>query len=267
MNKSSYKDHLGNEFTTKKNMLEYWGITRGAFNHRLERGWSLKDALTVKYRAVFYYDHLGNRFESKEDMCNYWGVARGTFDDRIRHGYSLQEALTEKINNTPTSKQTTDHLGNEFNSIIDKCKYWNIKPETYKGRIKLGYSEKDALTLPLKNNIVKDFLGNEFSSIFKMCKYWGVNYAGYTASMRYGHSQIESLKIIPSLYVVSPSTKRIYNYKINNNFIIKDVILISDILYVNVIIDSNDLCFNKDLFIKILENNYYEIFHNNIKLK
>lgn len=62
-----------------------------------------------------------------------------------------------------------------------------------------------------------DHLGNEFTTKKNMLEYWGVNYSGYTSSMCYGHSQIESLKIIPSLYVVSPSTKRIYNYKIKIN--------------------------------------------------
>lgn len=264
MNKTPYIDHLGNEFNTKKEMYEYWGISRCTFNSRIRRGWNLKDTLTVKVRAVFCYDHLGNRFNCIDDMCNYWGISSGTFRDRIAHKWNLKDALTTKPNYTPTSKHVVDHLGNEFNSIVDKCKYWNIKQETYKGRIKLGYSEKDALTLPLKDNTIKDFLGNEFPSVYKLCEYWKVSYSRYKASISYGHSQIESLKIIPSLYITPPSTKRTYNYKINDNFIIKDVILISDILYVNVIVDGADLCFNKDLFIKLIEANYYELFHDKI---
>lgn len=39
-------DHLGNTYRTKQEMVDHYGISLGALWHRIDRGWSLADALT-----------------------------------------------------------------------------------------------------------------------------------------------------------------------------------------------------------------------------
>ena len=46
------KDHLGNEFSTKKDMAKHWNIEYNIVLQRLENGWSLKDALETPVRRV-----------------------------------------------------------------------------------------------------------------------------------------------------------------------------------------------------------------------
>lgn len=47
-------DHLGNEFTSKQALADYWGIPKSTLNTRLKKGMSLEEALTtpVKGRTV-----------------------------------------------------------------------------------------------------------------------------------------------------------------------------------------------------------------------
>lgn len=46
------KDHLGNEFSSKKAMLDFYKIGFTVFQARIKKGWSLKDALTVPRRSA-----------------------------------------------------------------------------------------------------------------------------------------------------------------------------------------------------------------------
>lgn len=45
---SSIKDHLGNEFTTQSEMVEYYGVKLATFINRRRKGWTLEEALTGK---------------------------------------------------------------------------------------------------------------------------------------------------------------------------------------------------------------------------
>lgn len=85
-----------------------------------------------------------------------------------------------------------DHLGNEFPSIKAMCRHWGINHETYKCRIKIGCSVKNALTEPLmtkkemsakafvtkkqKGSFVQamDHLGQRFACFVDMCRHWKI---------------------------------------------------------------------------------------------
>ena len=45
------KDHLGNEFKTRKEMTQHYNVPFNVFSNRLYNGWSLKDALTTPVRS------------------------------------------------------------------------------------------------------------------------------------------------------------------------------------------------------------------------
>ena len=50
-----------------------------------------------------------------------------------------------------------DHLGNEYESIVEMCKAYSINPSTYKFRISSGMTVKNALLMPLRKNILHCF--------------------------------------------------------------------------------------------------------------
>lgn len=171
--KKPCRDHLGNKFSSKKEMCEYWGIPYNLFTHRVNRyGWTLERALTT---PVGCKDHLGNEFSTQKEMCKQWGIPYEVFRDRVnRLGLTLEEALT-----TPVGKikgiNCKDHLGNEFSSQKEMCKYWGVSYMTFRTRINdQGWSLEKALTTPVSKIICKDHLGNEFISQSEMCRYWNV---------------------------------------------------------------------------------------------
>lgn len=102
--KYTVTDHLGNEYRTKKEMLEAYGVSYMTFRTRMSNGWSLKDALTKKINHCKDYDgnhnskrevedHLGNRFKTVYEMCMFHGVRYPTFKQRLNRGLPLSIAL------------------------------------------------------------------------------------------------------------------------------------------------------------------------------
>lgn len=80
-----------------------------------------------------------------------------------------------------TSMKCKDHLGNEFDSIKDMCKYWNISNNIYNSRKRYGWDLEKILTTPVKDkcNTCIDHLGNEFKTEKDMCKCYGLHYSTY----------------------------------------------------------------------------------------
>lgn len=48
------------------------------------------------------------------------------------------------------SKAIQDHKGNWFATIVDMCDWYGINKETYKSRIRIGWSLEDTLTTPVR---------------------------------------------------------------------------------------------------------------------
>lgn len=96
-------------------------------------------------------------------------------------------------------KPCKDHLGNEYPSIKDMCKAYNIHPVTYKSRLEQGISQEEALTKPKKNYTaskriqIEDHLGNKFSSLKAMCEFYNINPRTYRFRRESGKSIEEAL--------------------------------------------------------------------------
>lgn len=76
-------------------------------------------------------------------------------------------------------KKCKDHLGFEFNSITEMCKFWKVKQRTFSERLKHGHTLEESLTgvgMSEKHTprVWQDHLGNEFKTKKAMCEYWGV---------------------------------------------------------------------------------------------
>ena len=213
-------DHEGNEFPSIEAMCKYWGIKKHSYEKRIKRGWSLEDTLTIPVGSKGVKkttDHEGNEFSSIIAMCRYWGITRDVYEGRIKMGWSLEDTLTIPVGSKSLRRITIiDHKGNEFPSITAMCKHWNIPPDIYRGRIKLGWSKKDALLIPIgsinpSSKKVADHEGNEFSSINAMCNHWGITKAAYGHRIKSGWSLKDTLTIPVGLN----NSKRIVDHEGN----------------------------------------------------
>ena len=75
-----------------------------------------------------------------------------------------------------------DHEGNEFKSVAEMCRHWNITACAYAGRRKKGYSVEESLTMPKRTGPgkpCKDHKGNSYPSQTAMFKAYNTNYTVY----------------------------------------------------------------------------------------
>lgn len=90
-------------------------------------------------------DHMGNTFSSKKELCEAYGINYNTYISRERYGWPQKKIFEGKVCNK-SSNAITDHLGNQFASITEMCKYHNIGYYTYEQRIRRGRTLEEALT-------------------------------------------------------------------------------------------------------------------------
>lgn len=106
-NEISSKDHLGQEFPSLSAMARHWGLKPDMLWYRLEKGWTMKEALTTpkipasqRNKNSRCKDHTGREFVSKVAMCAAWGIKLNTFCTRRLNHWPLKKALE-----TPTHTQ------------------------------------------------------------------------------------------------------------------------------------------------------------------
>ena len=124
--------------------------------------------------------------KSIEEACRY-------------HGVTYQEYM-----NRQGKCIYRDHLGNMYCSAKEMCEHYGINDNTYRQRIKYGWSQERALTEKPHDKYTKvgvtDHLGNKYSSIVEMCSCYGISRNLYSARMRLGWSKEEALTV-PKGYV------------------------------------------------------------------
>lgn len=111
------KDHLGNEFSSEKEMCEEWNIDYDNYRRRISTGWDMQKALEApvnrykkthnrthksssspKHRKKYCVDHLGNIFNTEKEMCAAWNISWYTYRSRIIAGWVKEDALTTPVN-------------------------------------------------------------------------------------------------------------------------------------------------------------------------
>lgn len=220
----------GNEFSTFKEMCTYWDKIDTVIRHRLDIGWTLKDALVKPSRlegdeelnkavelsgltkssirervrkynispleaikpeyGVVTYDHKGNIFKNQEEMCKHWGLSKSLYKQRIKDGMTKEEALT-----TPVKKCGTfvDYLGTEFESFRAMASFWKINATTLRSRIKLYGCTKEAFESEAK--VVSDHLQNKFFTRKDMLLHYNITPRMYEVRLRAGYTLKEALTL------------------------------------------------------------------------
>lgn len=195
------KDHLGNEYPSKRAMCGAYGMPLSTYGNRLNRGWTVEQALTVPRESnapkvnhkKIWKDHLGNEYVSVNDMCSRYGISEKVFWSRKRIlKWPLEKILTTPLQtNAGNAIKTKDHLGNEFDSICAMCDHYHVGWSTYRERRKLGWTVEEALspeTKPVSIERVEceDHLGNRYPSLNAMCRAYGLTRHRYSSRIKMG---------------------------------------------------------------------------------
>lgn len=193
------KDFNGTMFPNEKEMCRYYGIEQTTFRSRIKHGIDLKNALTVSPENIVS-DHLGNKYRSLNEMCGHYNIETSTYQARIRSGMSVKDALTIPVQKQRSKKDgvVKDHLGNEYRSISEMCRKYDISLTVFCNRIKRGIDLKEALTKPSKDPVtkkskyvsplyaVKDFNGIEYASTSEMCRHYHIDPSVFTRRIQKG---------------------------------------------------------------------------------
>lgn len=96
---------------------------------------------------------------------------------------------------------TTDHFGNTYSSIAEKCRAYNISTTAYRDRIQSGWDEKSALTVPVRSGRKHcfDHLGTEYPSLKEMCLAYDVSPSTFLHRVRAGQTVENALLGRPPL--------------------------------------------------------------------
>lgn len=210
--KKPCRDHLGKEYPSVPDMCAAWGISDSTYAGRLERGWTVEQALTIKPHGqgpkvnprtgAMLKDHLGQEFVSVGAMCRHWGISEKVYWSRKRIcRWPLGRILTEPVHDAKdagNAVKVTDHLGQEFPSISELCRHWKIGLSTYRERRKRGWGIERALTgkeIKLETDAVPcmDHTGARYPSKNAMCRRWGVTRYCYESRLGLGWTQERAL--------------------------------------------------------------------------
>ena len=180
------KDHLGNVYSSVTDMCKCYGISQSTYYERLKT-MNLEQALTFPHgkqrnSSNKVTDHLGNVYLSVSEMCKAYNISRDVFDHRIKRGWSVKDSLTIQLTEKRETDKVFDHLGNEYQTIQEMCKAYNISIENYNyRRNKQNWSLKDTLTKRKRQHscIIQDHLGNEYKSNKEMCKAYNISFSAF----------------------------------------------------------------------------------------
>lgn len=149
-------DFEGRVFPSKASMLSFYGVPKSTFDSRIERGYSLKDALTLpklkNADKIECTDHLGRVFPSKRAMAKFYNIGVSTLNSRLNAGLSIKDALTLKVSNTRAGNgvECTDLQGRLFSSLSSMANHYGVNPVSLRYWMKKGYTSAEALEKLLK---------------------------------------------------------------------------------------------------------------------
>lgn len=193
--KTKIYDHKGNVYKSVSDMCKEWGIAENTYNSRRRMKWSLADALTKEVshhnKSGLVEDHLGNKFVSDIEMADYYGIHVSTFETRRKLGWSVEKALTTSVK-SKKGNIITDHEGNEYDSLVELYKKYNIYSTRYYKGIKEGLDLEEILT-GCTHYGVEDFDGNTFRTVKEMCDFYGISTDLYYNRKKRGLSEKEAL--------------------------------------------------------------------------
>ena len=136
-----WKDHLGNEYSTLKEMCDAYGITIDLFCQRRNRGKSLKECLTGKGDPIYIRD--GVEYYKNSEISKAFNIHINTLRTKLENGYSYDEII-DRI-----TYRRVGPNGKRYKNFEAMCIDYGKVPVTVRTRLRNGESLKDALEKPL----------------------------------------------------------------------------------------------------------------------
>ena len=142
---------VGGVTGTISDLCRYYNKTLSSVQYRIKKGLSLEEALSTgnsdKIDRIEY--NVKGLVGTIPQLSKKFGISSTSVYHRLEKGMSLEDALLTKPR--VVKKDTKEYCVNGVTgSLKELSKYFNIRYETVKGRIRLGYSVEDALLTPAR---------------------------------------------------------------------------------------------------------------------
>lgn len=89
----------------------------------------------------------GELYSTIGACCRAWGVNQATYSQLRSNGLAPADAY-RRAPKAVASCPCTDHEGREYPSEQAMCDAWGMSVAMFKGRLRLGWSLEEALTVP-----------------------------------------------------------------------------------------------------------------------
>ena len=189
--KKPCKDHKGNDYPSILAMCQAYNLSPPLFYHRQKAlNWSLEDCLTT---PVDTYKTNGDHKDLKA-LCQEHGLTLPQYRARLKNpNWTKEDALTQPKSARP-HQNVTDHLGNTYPTLTAMCQHYNLRLDTYRNRLKKGFSKEEALTYKLyQTKVITDHKGNPFASRQDMAEHYGIDITTFSHRLKKGMTLEEAL--------------------------------------------------------------------------
>ena len=160
MNKNNkrYVTIEGKTFKSRKEACEYYNINYATVSTRLDRGWSLEEAITTPNKKHNNFESsLNNEIDLNGEKitiyeaCKKYNIPKQLVYSRYYYcGWSFEEIFGIKDRN---GKYNLVKIKNKtFESIRKASEYYKINYSTVTNRINRGWTVEEAITTPVIRN-------------------------------------------------------------------------------------------------------------------
>ena len=167
-------DHKGHGFESLEEMCDWYHINQGTFLSRLDRGWTLEQALVTPVMEN-YRDYP--KIKTIEDALKKDGSFYGEVKRRTGESEDSNPQVADVRRRGKPGPQYTwyDHKGIAYDSKEDMCHAYGISTDLYKSRVWDGWPVCYALEkVPGEYNFT-DHQGNTFRYLSMMCRSYGID--------------------------------------------------------------------------------------------
>ena len=189
--KKPCEDHKGNTYPSILAMCQAYNLAPSLFYYRQKTlHWSLEKCLTT---PVDTYKTNGNHKDLKA-LCQEHGLTLPQYRARLKNpNWTKEDALTQPKSARP-HQNITDHLGNTYPTLTAMCEQYNLRLDTYRNRLKKGFSKEETLTYkPYQTEVITDHKGNTFASKQEMAEHYGFDLSTFTRRLKKGMTLEEAL--------------------------------------------------------------------------
>ena len=201
----------GNEYPSLTAMCEAYGVKRSSYNNRIKIGWTQRQALgldTPPDDAITPIPSCcpkGEKYSSIKAMCDAYRINSRTYRDRLESKWTQRQALgldaPPEYTNSP--KSSCCPKGGRYSSVKAMCDAYKINIKSYRSRLNLGWTQRQALGVDEPPNGVMKAMGKpsvcpngeEFPTIKAMCDAYGVTFWTYKNRLKSGLTQRQALNL------------------------------------------------------------------------